>query len=370
MKVTDLRAGWDGDMPDGPIDVAACDEEVCVADVTPEKVHWLWPGRIPARKVILIDGDPGLGKSTLTLDVVARLSTASPMPDKHRPAEPVGSLLMSAEDGAGDTIRPRLEAAGADLNRVFLFDRVTDYDEHADMKFVRPVELPEDLPRVQRIVTEHDLGLIVIDPIVAFLGARTDAHRDQDVRRVLYPLAQMAQTTGCAIICIRHLNKTPGTNPLYRGGGSIGFIGAARLGLVVAPDPGDTDRRILAVSKSNLAVIPDSLAFRLCPDDFREVAAVRWEGPVATTAAELLGSGARTSPRAEAEEFLAELLARGPVATAEVEAAREREDISVATLRRAKKALGVTSIQPEGAPHPGWYWALSDQGSGDQVLTT
>lgn len=358
----------DAPSPNGPAAPAGAEAAgttaTRIADVFVERIRWLWPARLPFAKVSLLDGDPGLGKSTLTLDIAARVSTASPMPDGHRPDHPGNVLVISAEDGAADTIRPRLEAAGADLERIWVFDRVEDYDEKADLYFTRPIELPGDLLRIEGIVRDHDITLVIIDPLVAFLGAKTDSHRDSDVRRVLYPLAQMAQATGAAVLCLRHLNKAPGTNPIYRGGGSIGFIGAARLGLLVAAHPDDPERRVLAVAKSNLAAIPESLVFRLCPDDLRQVAYVGWqEGECALRASDLLGGSPReraAPQRDRAQELLQEVLADGPVLRSEIVDQAEAEDISWRTVMTAKKALGVRSKQvavpgQQGAGPSWWY---------------
>ena len=341
------------------------DEVTVASDVKAERVEWHWPGRLPRRKVVLLDGDPGLGKSTLSLDITARLSKGNPMPDGTPVAGPVNTLVLSAEDGQADTMVPRLIAAGADLTRVFFFDKVRDFDEANDEYYDRPVELPKDLPRILAIIRKHNIGLVIIDPLVAFLGAKTDSHRDQDVRRVLYPLAQMADATGATILCLRHLNKAPGSNPLYRGGGSIGFIGAARLGLLVAAHPDDPKRRVLAVAKSNLAAIPDSLVFSLCPSELGQVAYVGWEaGTSPLSAYDLLGCAApreRTAPqRDRAQELLQGILADGPVLCSAIVEQAEDEGISWRTMERAKTALEVKSKQvpvpgQRGAGPSWWY---------------
>jgi RecA-family ATPase len=145
---------------------------LCVADVTAERVEWLWEGRIARGKLTVIDGDPGQGKSTLTTDLAARLSTGTPLPGGQR-TTPAAVVLLSAEDGVGDTIRPRLEAAGADVRRVFVFDSVMNPDGTQ-----RPPSIPLDLAMVEALVVEQGAVLIVIDPLMAFLGSGVDAHRD------------------------------------------------------------------------------------------------------------------------------------------------------------------------------------------------
>ena len=200
---------------------------VRASEVVPETMTWLWEGYIPAGKITLVDGDPGEGKSTLTLDIAARVSRGGPMPD--RSAGGSGTvLIMSAEDGVADTIVPRLSAAGANLRRVHILTEVRGVSD--DGKIVtRPVELPGDLPIVERIIREHRVVLVVIDPLMAYLSGTVNSFRDQDVRRALHPLAQLAETTGATFVVVRHLNKSAGGKAMYRGGGSIGIGGAARV---------------------------------------------------------------------------------------------------------------------------------------------
>jgi hypothetical protein len=334
------------------------------AHVPREQVKWLWPGRIPFAKLCVLDGDPGLGKSTIILDVAARVTTREPMPDGQRLDRPGGVLLLSAEDGVADTIRPRLEAAGANLHLVQVLDHVTDEGGP------RPVEFPADLDRVEWYAKGLTFGeecyeprLLVIDPLMAYLGGEVNAHRDQDVRRVLHRLKLMAENTGLALVVIRHLNKVPGANPLYRGGGSIGIIGAARAGLLVGVDPDDDARQVLAVSKSNLAAKPPSLAYRLVSDGRYGVAKVAWEGATEHSAADLLGAPAeRPSPKQDqAEKLLQDALAKGPRAVAWLKQHAARKRVSWDTMKRAKEALEVIAERrgEEGRRGGGsWWWRL------------
>jgi len=218
-----------------------------VMHVPAERVRWLWPGRIPLGKLTVLDGDPGLGKSTVALDFAARISTASPLPDGTRPEYPQNTILLSAEDAIGDTIRPRLEAAGADLNRVTVVRGVNESDGP------RPPVLPGDLASLEALIGEDDASLVIVDPFMAYLAGGIDAHRDQDVRRALHALSATAERTGAALVIVRHLNKAPGGNALYRGGGSIGIIGAARAGMMIAPDRAEERRRSRAGTRSNRA---------------------------------------------------------------------------------------------------------------------
>jgi len=177
---------------------------------------------------------------------------------------------MSAEDGLADTIRPRLDAANADVSRVVAVQGVPIDDEGT----LRPPTLA-DVEQLRTLVTGTHARLVIIDVLMAYLPTGTDAHKDQDVRRVLARLAALAESTSCSILLLRHLNKGNG-DPLYRGGGSIGIVGAARAGMIVATDPDNADQRVLASVKNNLAPKPPSLLYQLVPDDLRGVPRVQW----------------------------------------------------------------------------------------------
>jgi AAA domain len=310
---------------------------------------------LPVGKVVVFDGDPGLGKSTVTADLAARITVGKAMPDGSGGGNPGAVVLASAEDGLADTIRPRLELAGADLDRVTVIEAL----ELPDGRTV-PLELPGDLEALEAAVRDVGAALVTVDPLMAFLAGTVNASRDQDVRRALHPVKEMAERTGAAVLVVRHLRKAATETAVQRGGGSIGIIGAARVGLMVARDPADADRRILAVTKSNVGPIPPSIAYRLLPDDALGVAAVAWEGPTDHRADDLLGGSAeRPAPKRErAEQLLRELLADGPKLRSEIEEAAEDAGVGGRTMEAAKAALGVWSEQrPEpGKRGPGSAW--------------
>ena len=334
-----------------------------LSEVEPERVEWLWPGRLPLGKLAVLDGDPGLGKSVLTLDLAARVSAGLELPDGGR-CGPAGVVLLSAEDGLADTVRPRLDAAGADTERIVALSTVTDRNG-AD----RTISLTQDLSIVERAIGRVGAALVVVDPLMAFLSGKTDSHKDQDVRRALAPLAAMAERTGAAVLIVRHLNKAAGGNTLYRGGGSIGIIGAARSGLVVAQDPDDPERRILAANKHNLSVAAPSLVFRVetAPNGAARVA---WGGTSGLSAGDILKEPADPEQRSafsEAKEFLTKELTDGPVAAEAVRKDARGASISERTLKRAKRALGIGS-KKEG--DGSWSWVLpEDESEGGQAPT-
>lgn len=332
-----------------------------LARVRPERVSWLWPGYLPAGKLVVLDGDPSTGKSTVTDDLAARCSTGSPWPDGAASTGPRGVVLLSAEDGLADTIAPRLTAAGADMARIFALTEVAVGAD--DERRMVPPSLPRDIHTLGRVIEATDAALVVIDVLMAYLGASTDSHRDQDVRGVLHQLAAMADRTGACIVLIRHLNKSGAGSPLYRGGGSIGIVGAARAAFLVGRDPADDDRRILACLKSNLAAEPASLAYRLVNAEPWGCARVEWEpGPVAgMTAAHLLAAPSDDDERTEQDEaieWLSDYLeARGNQApAADVLRDALRVGIAKTTLHRARKRAGVESVK--GGFGAGWTWRL------------
>src|SRR5215204_3272622 len=329
-----------------------------LSGVEPEEVEWLWPSWLALGKLALVDGDPGLGKSAMTLDLAARVSAGKGFPDGAT-CEPAGVVLLSAEDGLADTIRPRLDAAGADVNRVLALATVPDENGHD-----RLLSIPDDIPLIEKGIRRVKARLVVVDPLMAFLSGETNSHRDQDVRRALAPLAGLAERTGACVLVIRHLNKAPANNPLYRGGGSIGISGAARMAFVVGKDPQDENRRVVASTKNNLAKSPKSLMFTLEEAESRSVM-VNWLGQSGVSAKDLLATPQdqeHADARSEAVEFLADILADGPMPASDI--IRDAEDAGIAekTLRRAKKLLDVivyrenTTGEKRGSGR--WLWKL------------
>lgn len=332
--VADLRRGTDPGW--GPVTVR-------LADVEPEVVEWLWPGRVPLGKVTIIDGDPGLGKSTLVLDLAARVSTGRSLPTSETWLRG-GVVILTAEDGLGDTVRPRLQVAEADLDRVLALTTV------CDRKGRRLPQLPGDLAHVRTAALDVDARLIIIDPLTAYLGAEIDAHRDAEVRQALAPLADLAATTGAAVLCVRHFNKSRGGSALHRGSGSIAFSGAARSVLAVGRDPNDPERRILASVKCNLAPPAESLGWELVSAG--SVARIRWLGSSQVAADQLVDQQPVDDGRAidRASELLEEVLADGPRPVSEVRRALAGSGIAWRTLQRARGALGVLLSRPGGVP--------------------
>lgn len=352
---------------------------ISLAEVVPVPVRWLWPGRIPLGKLTVLDGDPGVSKSLLSVDLAARVSRGLAMPDGSHGdlSGPVGVVLLSAEDDPADTVRPRLDAAGGDPARVVMLRAVrstrTENDGTTRTR-ERSVTLA-DLPALRDSIRSAAAALVVVDPVMAFLGTDTDAHMDADIRSLLAPLAQLAAEASVAVMVVRHLRKSGATNPLYAGGGSIGIIGAARAGLMVVWDPDDAEgnRRILAPTKSNLAALPESMAYTVEPvhvESVGDVPRIIWKGTSPHTAADLMarageresgekGNKRRSTRDAAADWLEAELRRTGgtrPVK--EIRAEGAAAGYSWTTLRRAQEALGVESRRAGYSPQAGWVWAL------------
>ena len=345
-----------------PAVLAAGPHVVSLADVQAERIDWLWDGYLPLGKVVVLDGDPGVGKSTVTLDIAARTSTGSPMPDGTAGVKG-GVLIMSAEDGLADTIRPRLDAAGADPARVIAITEMT-YNT-ADGPLSRPVTIPGDLAVIEGIIAGHDVRLVVVDVLMAYLSGDVNAHRDQDIRRALHVMSGLAERTRCCVIVLRHLNKSGGSNAVYRGGGSIGIIGAARAGFMCGRDPDDEtgQLRVFANIKMNIAAEPPALGYRLVPDELHGCGRIEWLGQSDHRASDLLGDPSREDDRSERDEAADWLVAYltdlgGEAAAKDVKKAAIAAGFAERTLARARDKAGVTTGRTGFGKGAVYVWRL------------
>jgi hypothetical protein len=330
---------------------------VCFADIEEMPIEWLWEWWIPRGALTVLDGDPGLGKSTITTDLAARVSRGWPMPpDVSGDLDngPADVLLTSAEDDPARTTRKRLREAGADLQRVHSLDVICCGAE------ARPLVLPEDLVHIEAEIRRVQAVLWTLDPMMAFLSGSVDAHRDQDVRRVLYQFRLLAERTGCAVLVVRHLNKLSGGPALYRGGGSIGITGAARSALIVGRDPQDPKRRVLASNKLNLGPTPKSRVYSLEPAG--QVARIAWGEECDLTAEDILGQPGQRSGEERAEDcadFLREALVSGPQPVKEIEALLKSLGYGGKVVRAARRAVGVKTFHKGGVGDDGvWMMRL------------
>lgn len=307
--------------------------------------RWLWEPYLPRGKLVVLDGDPGVGKSLLTLDLAARLSRGAPLPNGVPSDRSHVTLLLSAEEGMA-TMRPRAEAAGADLDRLLSLCSLSG----------EPLSFPAQIPALEQFIRTYDATLVVIDPLMAFLSAEAAANVDQCVRRVLTPLATVAGYTGACILLVRHLRKVESGKAMLRGQGSIGIIAAARTALLAARHPTDPTLNVLAVSKSNVAGVAPSLGYRVKSDEAGR-AVIEWTGP-ASLSADALGQTPEAPLRARdrASVWLLTELVNGPRRAAELHAKAAEANIPDRTLNRAKAELGIGShcvVRDEARE---WYW--------------
>jgi putative DNA primase/helicase len=234
---------------------------VRMSEVVAEPINWLWRGRLARGKLTLLMGDPGLGKSLITHWLAAQISTGGQWPDGGE-CERAAAVVFTIEDALADTVKPRLVAAGADMNRVIAVRGVVDSKASLD---ARMFALEEHLALLEELVVDEGATLVVMDPISAYLGPNVNAHKETDVRRVLGMLGLMAERTGVAVLNVIHLNKGKDIAALNRATGSVAFPAVSRIVLGVVPDPLDQDgeRRLLLSLKCNVARKPAGLGYHI-----------------------------------------------------------------------------------------------------------
>ena len=310
-------------------------------DVVSKEVEWLWYPYIPYGKITIIEGDPGEGKTTLVLKLAAALSMGLPLPcDDDKEYEPIHIIYQTAEDGIEDTIKPRLEKAGADCSMIRVIDE-TD----------KELSMTDD--RLEQAIIETGARLIILDPIQAYIGATVDMHRANEIRPVLKHLGIIAEKHNCAIILIGHMNKASGSKSTYRGLGSIDIQATARSVLLVARLRDKPNIRIMAHDKSSLAPAGDAIGFEMTEDN-----GMVCIGPYDITIDELLsGNEGRGKKKLDiAENFIKEYFGTNKVIPSnEIMMEAAKRSIKRNTLLSAKKKLGITSDK-EKAEDGIIYW--------------
>jgi archaellum biogenesis ATPase FlaH len=311
-----------------------------MSDVNVEEVKWLLEPFIPVGKITIIQGDPGEGKTTLVLQIIARLTTGRNILDDDNPfienLEPMNVIYQTAEDGLGDTIKPRLLEAKADCSKVFVIDDGKQMLTMTD-------------GRLEESIIKTSAKLVVLDPIQGFLGANVDMHRANEIRPVMKYLSTIAAKHQCAIVLIGHMNKCSQIKAAYKGLGSIDFAAAARSVLLVGRVKNDPETRVVCQIKSSLAPEAKSIAFRLSKDK-----GFMWMGEYDITADDLLAGKSKTNKVTEAADFLESVLYDGMKSQKEISDLAEKSEISNATLRRAKDMLSVKAKKVNDQ----WYWEL------------
>ena len=304
-----------------------------VSDVAPVELEWLWPWLIPLGKLSLFAGDPGLGKSFVAVDMAARVSRGAEWPDQAGEQQAGSVIILACEDDVADTIRPRLDRAGANVQKIVVVDSVSSGSRD------RAFSLVDDLPRMRELIAElRDVRLLIVDPISAYCGS-VDSHKNAEVRALLAPLAELAAECRLAVVAINHLTKGSG-KAVYRSMGSIAFAAAARAVWNFYKDPDDEKRRLMMPAKMNLAADSYGLAYSI--DD----GAVIWSNePILASADDVQAreSGDGESSDPWPVEWLRDRLADGAVQVKTVDKEARAHGISQKQLRNARKQLNVTT---------------------------
>jgi len=330
---------------------------VCAADIEPEHVEWLVDQSFPLGMLAVIGGQPGLGKSQISINLAAGVTTGKGLPGTGRFSNIGSVIILANEDDAARTIRPRLDAAGADISKVHIVEGVAREGAEVDM-----FQLDSDIADLRdRALEIGDVRLIIIDPPSAYLGTKVDSYKDSDVRRVLMPLGNLAQETGAMILLIVHLNKRTDGGAQQRFSGSTAWTAAPRVGFMVAED-NITKQRFMLPVKNNIG--DDRLGYqyhiaeklvKYSGQTFKSSYIV-WDQTTNRSVSDLLTPPkvSKVSVVDDAKSFLEEELAKGPVAVDQLQKQAKAAGLSWPSVNRAKKDLPINSIKVSN----GWEWTL------------
>jgi hypothetical protein len=352
----------------------------CLATIQPVPIHWLVPGVLPLGKLVLLAGDGGHGKSTLTLDMAARLTRGRPcLGREYTPLPRCEVLLISCEDDYADTVVPRLLSAGADLLRIHRVDGITKEDgKPAPFTLAHYAEMEAELTK------RPDIRLVVIDPAGAYIGKTgVDDHKDSDLRGLLGPMAELAARRRVTIVLVKHLIKGATAKAVHKVDGGVGYVNSVRAAFVVAPDKDDDNKKLLLPIKFNPGQRPDGRAYRmrgldvddqlgiidnygshLNDEDKKRLAAqlyrIEWLGSVDDSADDVLGETPVRMKRAEeAASWLNTFLAKHAYPSEEILAAGEKAGFSRKNLFDAKREAGIKASN-KGSFMGQWWWGLGD----------
>ena len=312
---------------------------ISMDEVPVEEVEWLWYPYIPFGKLTIIHGDGGEGKTTLILRLAALLSRGEKLPCDSTEREPIKVIYQTAEDGLGDTIKPRLLAGNADCSQIKVID-----ESEASLTMLDE--------RIEKAIVETGARALILDPVQAYIGAKVDMNRANEVRAILSQLGQIAGQYRCAIILVGHLNKAQGNKSNYRGLGSIDFQATARSVLIVGRLKDNPQIRVMVQDKSSLAPEGEPIAFELSKEN-----GFRWLGHYDISADDLLCGIPREKKSEQAENLILEYLSQGKYPQQALLKKAQAIGISKRVLDEAKKALNVRSLK-EGSQ---WYWELPEK---------
>lgn len=308
-----------------------------MSEIQSQEVAWLWYPFIPYGKLTIVQGDPGDGKTMLVLNIAAKLSKGEGIDSEMKLTEPLTVIYQSAEDGLADTVKPRLEAAGANCENISVID-----------ESIKSLSMIDE--RLEEAVIRTKAKLLILDPIQAYLGGDMDMNRANEARDMTKRLSLLAEKYKCAILLIGHMNKAGGNKAAHRGMGSIDFFAVARSVLLVGRIEGEPDLRAVVQIKNNLAAFGHSKAFHLTETGFE------WIGDYEITADEVLGGIApKVNKLEQAKKMLRELAETSTsVQSSEIFDMAEDLNISKRTLENAKKELGIKARRIGNS----WYWDL------------
>ena len=340
------------------------------ADVKPQPIEWLLPGRVARQQITMINGWPGEGKTSVVIDIVARMTRGEQLPDGTKTRHPLRVMFLSTEDSES-ILHLRLRAAGADMSRVFT---IPDTE-------LRHLTLPSHRGTWVQYLRQYQIDVVVVDPMKPFLDDRLKEIAEQDARKFMVALRQVCEATNVAAICIRHPSKATAaghTTAVSAASGSLGFTAAARMEFIVGRMPDDEETRALVHVKNNLHAPPVALLYRIVSKDVsfeddnpttQDVAVIEWKGvDDKITADELLARREGREERSKLEEakaFLTNYLASGPVEHAVVRSAARRHGIKERTLERALSQVGWSNIQGNLRAGGKSIWGLKGQSPED-----
>jgi hypothetical protein len=340
---------------------------VRASEIQEEPVEWLWSGRVPHGALTMFAGDPKVGKSLVTIQLTASVSSGNPLPCDCRAREPGQVILLSAEDDHARTISPRLRAAGAELGRIHLVQAVELQDGYEALP-----NLQRDLAKIASVAARmDDLKLIIVDPVTAYLGGLDD-HRNSEIRSILAPLNDLARKLNIAVVLVSHLAKADGRKAKYRVLGSIGYVASCRANFLFMLDPQDPSgtRRLMLANGGNLARDAETLAFTVGGEGAG--AKLVWEPqPLGITVDEALAteSSRNADPldpdeEDECQEWLRQTLESGPMPAPTIISLGKPNCFTEGHLKRAKKKIGAKSRKT--SLRGGWEWYLPSAGAGQQ----
>ena len=324
---------------------------VCFANVQTEPISWLWFPYIALGKLTIIEGEEGLGKSWLTCAFAAAVSTGAGFPPNFDKIEPANVLMLSAEDGLADTIKPRLVSCGADTSKVFAPDEVFAFDE-------------KGLLRLEMYINETAPALVTIDPLFAYTPAKTDINSANQSRSIAAPLAQIAAKHKCAMSLVRHIGKSKGNGDARAAGlGSIDWRAAVRSVLLVGKDPDNEQNRAIVQTKNNLAAHGDAIGYSI--ESGLQGAVLRWTGKSSLTKECILASVKDEDARADKNHtvgFLREILRDGAKPAKEIKEQARESGLTEQNLRTARNRLGIKPFKEGGTfgGNPQWLWKLPE----------